>query len=198
MYYDTTLGRIQCYEVDGWGTCGKSLDTTVTLVPEYAGAVLNGSGLGTFTADFCSGTSFRSVNTGTCAASEEFNYYQWSTTQATQQSYTIWMKYQMPSNFKSFFDNNTIKMTGRTTATGANSFVRLEMFNAAGTQCGTTTTITTGANAWNPTPLGGTETSDAACTAIAADNIVTFKITVSADQNQTVRASNLSFKYKSL
>jgi len=35
MYYDTTLGKVQCYEAEGWGTCGASPDTFVTISPEY-------------------------------------------------------------------------------------------------------------------------------------------------------------------
>lgn len=64
MYYDTITGRIQCYEADGWGACGAAPDNIVNLNPEYAGAVLNGSGVGTMTADFsCDRTSpkYRSV-----------------------------------------------------------------------------------------------------------------------------------------
>jgi hypothetical protein len=65
MYYDTISGRIQCYESDGWGACGSAPDNIVVLTPEYSNAVLNGTGVGTLTADFCANKS-GTLTVGTC------------------------------------------------------------------------------------------------------------------------------------
>ena len=53
MYYDTTLGKLQCYEADGWGAAVRA-DNIVTISPEYTNAVLHGNGIGTMTSDLCS------------------------------------------------------------------------------------------------------------------------------------------------
>ncbi len=59
MYYDTTSGKIQCYDGTVWGACGAAPNGNITLTPEYAGAVLHGTpggtdnNIGTLTSDFC-------------------------------------------------------------------------------------------------------------------------------------------------
>jgi hypothetical protein len=111
MYYDTTLGNIQCYEADGWGACGSAPDNIVTFTPEYTGAVLNGSGVGTMTADFCGNGGGLSVNTSFCASGEARNFYRWTSPQATAQTYSVYVSYRLPTTFKTFVSGTT-SLTG--------------------------------------------------------------------------------------
>lgn len=96
MYYDITSGRIQCYQSNGWGACGSAPDTYVNLSPEYPNAVLNGTGVGTMTADFCSNQSgILQVNTLLCGSGQAFNFYRWTSPQpaspSTLQVYSIYL-----------------------------------------------------------------------------------------------------------
>ncbi|MCA1806565.1 MAG: carbohydrate binding domain-containing protein, partial [Actinobacteria bacterium] len=139
MYYDTNTGRIQCYEANGWGACGSPPDNIVNLNPEYAGAVLNGSGVGTMTTDFCSNDTELSVNTALCDTGEAKNYYSWTSPQATEQTYSIYVTYQLPETFDGFANDDTVQLVGRVDST-SNASVTYEMFRSTGsavTRCGT-------------------------------------------------------------
>jgi hypothetical protein len=195
MYYDTTAGLIKCYQASGWGSCGAAPNNSVNMIAEYVGAVLNpGPGadthLGFLTANLCSGTSRLSINTTICGATDDYNYYDWTSSQAAAQTYSIYVRYQLPPTFKNFFDDNTIKMAARTTSTtdGSGSF---SLFQANGTQCGSTTNLTSGgANTWFNLSLGGG--GETSCS-FAAGDILTFRVDVSAKNNAHVYAANISF-----
>jgi hypothetical protein len=196
MYYDTTTGRIQCYEADGWGACGSSPDNIVTLTPEYTGAVLNGTGVGTMTADFCSNEATVLVVGTLCATHEVRNFYKWTSPQATNQTYSIYVNYKLPTTFKAFTDDNTIKLTGLTDNT-TNGSVSYEIYrkNVTGnviTQCGTTTTVTTTVNTWQQVSANGNEATS--CQWSGGDYIV-FKINVTAKSNANVYVENLDFTF---
>lgn len=194
MYYDTTTGRIQCYEADGWGACGSAPDNIITLTPEYTGAVLNGSGIGTMTADFCGNGGGLSANTSFCASNEARNYYRWTSPQASDQTYSIYVTYKLPTSFKSFADDNTMRLTAyKDHATNAQASLGVYRKPSAGSiaQCGSTTVITTGTSAWNTTTLTGNETG---CGWAAGDYVI-FKIDTMAKSNASVYIENLDFTY---
>jgi hypothetical protein len=199
MYYDITTGRIQCYEADGWGACGAAPDTSVTLTPEYTGAVLNGTGIGTLTADFCSNQAgVLSVNTSFCASGLSRNYYKWTSPQATQQTYSIYVSYKLPSTFKAFNDDSTINLTALTDST-SNGAVTYEVFRSNGSavsRCydGATneTAVTSSINTWQTVGVNGNEATS--CGFSANDNVI-FKINVKAQNNANVYVENLSFTY---
>ncbi|MEK9196628.1 MAG: carbohydrate binding domain-containing protein, partial [Patescibacteria group bacterium] len=206
MYYDTTTGRIQCYESDGWGACGSAPDNIIILTPEYAGAVLGDpgnlagagaipAGVGTMSAEFCANQSSVLVVGSLCASQESRNYYKWTSPQATSQTYSIYVNYKLPSTFKTFADNNTMKLTAyRDHATDASA--QLSVFrkpsSGAISQCGSTTTITSGTSTWDGTSLGGT--GETSCGFTGGDYVV-FKIDVTASNNKTVYVENLEFTY---
>lgn len=196
MYYDTTTGSIQCYEADGWGACGSPPDNIITLTPEYTGAVLNGSGVGTMTADFCGNGGGLSVNTTFCASGEARNYYRWTSPQASDQTYSIFVTYKLPSTFKSFLDDNTITLTAyKDHATNAEASLEVFRKNVSGgsiSQCGSTTTITTGTSTWNTTSLGGT--GETSCGFTSGDYVI-FKINMMAKSNANVYVENLDFTF---
>ncbi len=199
MYYDTVTGRIQCYESDGWGACGSAPNNYVNLVPEYPGSVLNGSGVGTMTADFCAEEALPSnilnVNTAFCDEGESKNFYRWTSPQATQQTYSIYITYQLPAAFKNFDSDSTVTLTARTSST-TNGVVTFEMFRNEGgaiAACGTETTVTTVANTWQTVGINGNESTGCGFTTASADDFVIFKINMKANSNASVYASTLSF-----
>ncbi len=199
MYYDTTIGKIQCYQANGWGSCGVPANQIVTLTPEFPGAVLNGGstpGVGTMTADFCANGGGLTVNTTLCASGEARNYYKWTSPQASQQIYSIYVTYKLPSNFSNFLDNNTIQLTGRTDST-TNGFVTYELFRSTGgaiSACGTETTVTSSVNTWQPVSNNGNETS---CSYAGGDYVI-FKINVKAEDNANVYVENLNFTFTTI
>jgi hypothetical protein len=206
MYYDTTSGRIQCYEADGWGACGAAPDNIVNLNPEYAGAVLNGSGIGTMTADFCANQSGvlqvnYSTSTDPCFTSGDVkNYYKWTSPQATQQTYSIYVTYQLPATFNGFSSDDTVQLTGRVSDT-TNAAVTYQMYykTAAGslTQCwdSTTseTTVATSNNTWQSVGVNGNEATGCSLSSSAANGFIIFKINLKAKSNASAFVSTLSF-----
>lgn len=168
-------------------------DVRLTINPEYPGAVLtpDGSGnTGTMTSDFCSGSSRLNINPSVCGANEEFNYYSWIGSGGTM-DYDIYVRWQVPSNFSAFQDASAIKMYGwRGTASEK---VELAMFQSNGTQCGSTTEINSSNTTWQQTNLSGDETG---CS-VSANDVVTFRIRLTASASGYARASNLQINYLS-
>lgn len=191
MYYDTSLGKIQCYEADGWGACGGAPDNIVNLVPEYAGSVLNGTGIGTMTADLCSDALNINDSGGSavCGAGQAYNFYKWTSPQASAQTYSIYISYQLPATFNGFADANTIKLTGRTSSTSGGNGITFALYQANGTQCGSTTTVNSTTNTWETTNLTGDET---ACS-FAANDVITFRINMTSTGGSSAYSSNFSF-----
>lgn len=200
MYYDTTKGTIQCYEASGWGDCSAKPDVFVTLSPVYAGAVTNGSGIGTLTNDFCSGTL--GINDGSssqptvCGSTETYNFYDWTSTEATAQTKSIYVTYQLSSNFTNFVAGSTSLM-GRTDAAGANVSYQIYRNNGSGlTACGSAISVSTGAQtAWQKATASGT--ADPSTCGFAAGDSIVIKITTTASGGANAYISNLGFTYSS-
>ncbi len=198
MYYDTTLGKVQCYESEGWGACGASPDSFITLSPEYSNAVMHGSGTGTMTTDLCSDTL--NINDGSssqptiCGTNETFNFYKWTSAEATDQTRSIFVTYQLPSTFKEFVAGST-SLKGRTNH--ADSTVNYQVYrnNGSGlTACGSAVSVSTGSQStWqNATATGGADPS--ACDFAAGDSIV-FRINLTAKSDANAYVSNLGFTF---
>ena len=196
MYYDTTSGRIQCYQANGWGACGSAPDNFINLVPEYSGAVLNGTGIGTLTADFCANQSaVLAINLSLCSTGQALNFYKWTSPQATQQTYSIYITYQLPGLFKQFQSDSTVQLTARVDNT-TNAAVTYEMFRSEGgtvTACGTETAVTTTANTWQTVGINGNEATGCGFSTSSANNFAIFKINVKAKSNANAYVSTLSF-----
>ncbi len=195
MYYDTSSGRIQCYEADGWGACGAAPDNIVNLNPEYAGAVLNGSGVGTMTADFCSDDTALTVNATLCETGQAKNFYKWTSPQASQQTYSIYVTYQLPATFNGFSSDDTVQLVARTDSL-TNAAVTYEMFKSTGsavTACGTETTVVTTADTWQSVGINGNEATGCSFTSGSASNFIIFKINTKANSNANAYVSTLSF-----
>jgi hypothetical protein len=201
MYYNTTIGKLQCYEADGWGACSSSPDTFVSLTPEYSNAVINGAGTGTMTSDFCS--DFLNVNDGSssqptvCGTNETNNFYRWTTTTTTaSQVKSIYVSYQLPSTFKNFTAGST-SLTGKTSATTATVNYQIYKNTASGlTACGSTVTVSTGVQTlWQKGTAAST--SDPSTCSFAAGNTVVFKINLAAQSNSLAYSGNLNFAFGS-
>jgi len=198
MYYDTTIGKLQCFEADGWGSCGSTPDTFVTLIPEYANAVMHTQGVGTMATEFCSDTL--DINDGTssqptvCGTNETYNYYDWSSTNTGIQTRSIYVTYKLPSNFNGFVAGSTSLM-GRTDS--ADSFVSYRIYRNTTTglqTCGAGAQVSTGAQStWQTKDATGQE--PATCNFAAGESIV-FKINLDAKNNAHAYVSNLSFALK--
>ncbi len=199
MYYDTTLGKLQCYEADGWGACGSSPDNIVTISPEYTNAVLYGDGVGTMTSSLCSDAlNINDASNGTsiCGTNETYNFYRWTSPQASDQKYSIYVTYQLPSTFKSFNSGQT-SVQGRVDNT-SNAYVKLQIYknqNSGGglTACGNENFVTTTANTWQAPVASGTA-DPSTCGFSPGDSIV-FKITTGAKTNANAYVGNLNFSF---
>jgi hypothetical protein len=199
MYYDTTLGKIQCYEASGWGSCGSSPDTVVTISPEYTNAVLHGTGIGTINSDICSDALH--INDGTsgqpdiCGTNETYNFYKWTSPQATAQTYSIYVTYQLPQTYKIFSSGQTSLM-GRTDS--SNSTVQYEVYredpSTGLTQCGPTVTVSTGSVSSWQTGVATGAADPSTCGFVPGDSIV-FKIDVIASNNANAYVGNLNFTF---
>ena len=199
MYYDTSLGKMQCYEADGWGACGSSPDSIVTISPEYNNAVLHGEGVGTMVSDLCSGPL--DINDGSsaqptiCGTNETYNFYKWTSPQATPQTYSIYVTYQLPTNFNGFASGQTAIM-GRTDS--SNASVEYQVYrsdiDSGMTACGDPVQVSSGnATSWQNGAATGL--ADPSTCGFIPGNSVVFKINVTASQNASAYVSNLNFTF---
>jgi hypothetical protein len=196
MYFDTTAGKIQCYDGSSWGACGAAPNGNVVLTPEYAGAVLDGSGIGTLTSDFCANSAALTVGT-LCATNDARNFYKWTSPQATSQSYNMYVTYKLPSTFKNFV-NGTTTMTGLVDNT-SNADVQYAIFKSTGgaiTACSAAKSVINGgsANTWITTTPTTDPSTGGNCNFAAGNNII-FQITVTAKSSASAYAENLSFQF---
>lgn len=199
MYYDTTAGKVQCFEAEGWGDCGTPPDTFVTLSPEFAGGIVTGSGTGTMKTDICSDQL--NVNDGSsaqptvCGTNETYNYYNWTSPSATDQYKIIYVNYQLPQNFKQFIGGATSVMgrTDSTNSTAVYQFFRNDPVDGL-VACSTEQSISTGVQAlWQKGTPGGAA-DPTACGFEAGDTLVA-KIVLGAKSNANSYISNLSFAH---
>lgn len=198
MYYDTALGRIQCYEAEGWGACSGRPDTFVSISPEYSNAVTNGDGIGTLDSDFCSDTlNVNDADNGmpVCGTNETYNFYDWTSSETTTQTKNMYVTYQLPSNFKEFVEGST-SLLARTDSAQASVTYEIYQNTATGlVACGSSIEVSTGAQtAWQQGVA--VDTNDPAGCAFEAGESVVFKISFNAANNAHAYASTLSFAFK--
>lgn len=197
MYYDTTIGKVQCYEAEGWGACGANPDTFVTLSPEFPNAVTNGSGAGTMTSDFCSDAlniNDSGAGTTVCGTNETHNFYKWAGTGTTDQTKSIYITYKLPSSFKKFAEGTTSLMA-RTDSTNASVNYQVYRNTSAGlTACGSTTAVSTGnQTTWQKGTA--TSTADPASCSFAAGDDMVIRINMTGRNTVSAYVSNLAFTF---
>lgn len=199
MYYDTSLGKVQCYQNNGWGACGNSPDSFVTLSPEYSNAVMNGAGTGTITSDFCSDSL--NINDGSsgqptvCGSNETYNFYGWNSTQTSAQTRSIYVTYQLPSTFKNFVAGSTSLM-GRTDDSDAT--VAYQIYKSHGgsalSACSNALTVSTGAQtSWQKNTA--TNTDDPSNCGFTAGDSILIRIDLTSSNNKNAYVSNLNFAF---
>jgi hypothetical protein len=149
--------------------------------------------------DLCSGPL--DINDGTssqpnvCGANETYNFYKWTSPQATTQTYSIYVTYQLPNNFNGFASGQTSIM-GRTDS--ANSSVRYQVYRNASdtgmTPCGGLVTVSSGSvSSWQTGIASGT--ADPSTCGFVAGNSIVFKINATASQNASAYIGNLNFTF---
>ncbi len=198
MYYDSTLGEVQCYEADGWGSCGASPDTFVTLSPEYSNAVMNGADIGTITSDLCS--DHLNVNDGSdnqptiCGTDETYNFYNWTSEETTDQTRSIYITHQLPANFKEFVSGST-SLLGRTDSNDAAVTYQIYRDGENGlVSCSSEMSVSTGSQStWQKT-VAETTNDPANCGFEAGDSIL-FRINMTAKSDANAYVSNLNFTF---
>lgn len=134
------------------------------------------------------------VNDTLCDTGEAVNYYEWTSPQATSQTYSIYLTFQLPTTFDGFIDDNTITLDARTTDT-TDADVTYEVFRSTGsaiTECGSDTTVTTANNTWQTVQHGGNEAT--VCSFAAGDRVI-FKLNMTARNNDSVYVSDINFTY---
>lgn len=199
MYYDAILGKIQCYEADGWGDCGEAPDTFVTLTPEFNGAVMNGSSLGTMSSDLCSDDL--DINDATngpqiCDTNETYNFYNWNSAETSVQTKSIYVNYLLPSNFKEFVEGSTTLLGRRDASTANVSYQVYHSDNGSLTACGSAITVTSTDNTWQTgTATGTADPFDCGTTNFEAGNSIVIRINMSAEDDANAYVSNLRFIY---
>ncbi len=202
MYYDTTLGKLQCYEADGWGACGSSPDNIITISPEYTNAVLHGTGIGTMTSDICS--NYLQINDGSsgqptiCGSGETYNFYKWTSPQNSNQTYSIYVTYQLPGSFKSFNSGQTSLMARTDNGSnGGASSVQYTIYRNSGsgmTPCGSSVPVSSGTvTSWQIKPASGS--SDPSTCGFAPGNSIVFKIDMTTNRNASAYVGNLNFSF---
>jgi len=198
MYYDTTIGKLQCYEADGWGACSANPDTFVTLSPEYSNAVMHTEGTGTMKTDICSDEL--NMNDGSsaqptiCGTNETYNYYHWTSAINSVQTRSIYVTYKLPSNFGNFVPGSTSLM-GRTDSADATVSYKIYRNNSTGlVGCGSGGVVSTGSQtAWQTKDTDGQDPST--CGFSAGDSVL-FKINLDARLDANAYVGNLNFAFK--
>lgn len=198
MYYDITLGKVQCYEAEGWGACGASPDSFVTISPEYSNAVKNGSGIGTMTSDLCSDTL--NINDGSsaqptiCGTNETFNFYKWTSPEVSAQTKSFYVTHQLPATFKEFVAGSTSVM-GRTDSTDSSVTYQIYRNDGTGlTACGSVVSVSTGVKTtWQKATATGS--ADPSTCAFEPGDSIVIKISLTAANDANAYASTLGFAF---
>lgn len=199
MYYDTTLGKIQCFEADGWGPCVDAPDTFVTISPEYKNAVMNGTDIGIISSDFCSGTL--GINDGSdsqpvvCGPNETYNFYSWTSPEDEDQTRSIYLTYQLPDNFKEFVPSSTSIM-GRTSSDEASVAYQIYRDNGSGLEaCGSSVGVSSGAGSSWQRGSAAEGSDPSGCNFEPGDSIL-FRINLTAKNEAIAYVSNVHFIFR--
>lgn len=198
MYYDTTLGKVQCYEADGWGACGAAPDTFIVLSPEYPGTTIIPASSTSVTNNFCSDTL--NINDGSsgqpsvCGTNETYNYYRYTTSGSA--TATMYVNYQLPGTFKQFVSGTTT-LLGKTDNAAISITYQVYRNTTSGlVTCGSPVTVSSGVKTSFQQGTASGSADPASCGFTAGESII-FKITLQANLNQNSYLSNLRFAYSS-
>jgi hypothetical protein len=153
----------------------------ITLTPEFAGAVLSGSGSGSMTAGY-DGTAKK-------------NYYRWTSTQTSDQTYEVVIQVPLPSDWSAWVSSNPIAADAWTSST-SNTAMKAIVLDTGGTADSglggaSGMTISPGNNTW------ATTTSSTPAGTYAADGIMTIRVTMTAKNSANLQLGNITLAYLS-
>jgi hypothetical protein len=167
-----------------WQACSLAHVQYMVLTPEYAGATLYGTGsdIGTMT------SSWLAAGTG----GHPENYYSWTTTQSTAQSYNIVIEVPIPSNFASWNTTTPISIDSYTTNTSTGT-IKVTAYDTTGTAI-------TNWNSCNVTPGSASAwTNVTGCTlssgTYTANSTMTLEINLAAPTSGTTDLGNIFMSY---
>lgn len=155
----------------------------ITLAAEYTNSVLD------------AGTG--SNNTGTMTSSidltNRMNYYKWTTSQATNQSYDVVVQVPLPTDFDGWASSTPLSITTRTSST-ANGTITLEARDSAGAvQCDFVSVTPGSTSTW--------ATNTSACAldtgTYTAGDYMTLRIRMQSPTSGDVRVGNINLSYLS-
>lgn len=168
-------------EITKYGTARNT--KKITLAAEYTGSVLDaGSG---------------SNNTGTMTSSidltNRMNYYKWTTSQGTNQSYDVVVQVPLPTDFDGWASSNPLSITTYTSNT-TNGTITLETRDSGGTVRCNFVSVTPGSTStW--------ATNNSACTlntgTYTAGDYMTLRIRMQSPTSGDVRVGNINLSYLS-
>lgn len=192
MYYNSSLGKFRCYQAGAWTNCispSGPATQQVTLIPEYAGGVLSANGAVATNVN----ASSSAVSGLTLAQGYKHNFYQWNTTSATAQQYSIIVNYQLPSNFTSFVASSFNIWTYADVLTSTGATFTLKSANGTSCYVAPVSVIPTAAATWQNKGPGDPANG---CT-FAANDVITIIITPSLVVGSgNVNIGELGFAYQ--
>ncbi|MGH7142282.1 MAG: hypothetical protein ACREF5_02315 [Candidatus Saccharimonadales bacterium] len=167
-----------------WGSCGGSggHSKEIVLTPEYAGAVLDNGGAGNDVGTMTSGFD----------STQRESYYQWTTTQATNQVYDVVVQLPVPSDFSSWASTTPITVDVKTSNT-TNGTVTAKLIDTTGTTEGSwnTCSLTPGTTSWT------TVTGCTVAGTYAANGVITLRLILQAPTSGTTEIGNIKLSYNS-
>ncbi len=124
------------------------------LVPEYAGAVLTGTGTGSMTSDFCEqgvSADITDTNTTICESGQIHNYYSWTSTSGSN-TYSIYLRWRVPDNFAAW-NTDPIQIYGRVSDSTDGSVTATVFDTASAVENSGGTAIDGTSNVWTQTSI---------------------------------------------
>ncbi len=148
---------------------------SIVLSPEYAGAVLDGTGVGTMTAGHDS--------------TRRENYYKWTTASGSWEEYDIVITLPVPSDWDAWTASNALSINTYTSG-AANAGSDISAIGTSGV---------TDVNLGAATPVSGWSTYNFNLTnaRYAADGMMTVKVRVGAQSGGVVQVGNITLTYLS-
>jgi hypothetical protein len=132
-------------------------------------------------------------------------FYSWTTTQATNQNYDIWVSYTLPSDFTGFTSNTPFSVWTKTSDT-TNGTVNMQVFNETrsspaycyGGASDTPTSLTPSTtNTWQEVTVGNITTGTCSFGSGQADKRIWLRFRVQAPTGGTTKLGELRFDYYS-
>jgi hypothetical protein len=165
-----------------WGTCAVVTSRKVVLTPEYAGAVLDNNGSSSDVGTMISGYD----------STQKENYYQWTTSQSTNQLYSIVVQIPVPADFSSWASSTPIKVDIKTSDTTNGTVVATLLDTTGATESSwNTCSLTPGSTSWT------TVTGCTVAGTYTANGVMTLRLIMQAPTSGTTEVGDIVLSYNS-